>query len=341
MQSPLLRTIDLHSVLRAVVRGDQSARQVTDLIAVCHALATAVLRARIAAAMLQSRLHFSSYADMAYDCIADLFSRSPAGVLTQMKGYFESVDLAELEREELLGHLRRLVTSKVNHSIFRIYGEIDPVTGKIMRNVKLAIQAASSFTLSTRLGEMQLSPAMIEPALHLPALTAEEIERALSFQSAGSDTVPEILSRLSLFLRKQTTHARVVSFLTVVRAIRSLYAQGGEIEERGEIEDGFTASDTTALIREACVHLKQEMAPKYVGKKVAPAIYEAYFTVIEQSLVDHFCGDDGGSPTLFEKLTLLRPEIDRKAYFNDHRAVLEYLGRLSREKVAKHIEKNL
>jgi hypothetical protein len=337
MQTNVLQSTDLKSILSAVVRGNQSPRQLSELVTVCHSLAMATLRWKIASAMLQTRLHYSGYADLAYDCIADLFSRSEGGVLTQFKGYFEGIHLERLEQEEILGHLRRLVMSKINHGIFRIYGELDPATGKILRNIKLAIQARENFTITTRLGELQIYPAMVTPELHLPVLDAETLERELSRRVSGRETVPELLTQLSLFLRSQSTHARIVPFLTVVRIIKSLYARDANTKQHAEPEDRFTISDTSSIIKDVCSKVKRELTAKYVGKKVSREIFDAYFVVIEQSVVNQFVGNDDAGSTFYEKLSQIRPEIDRRCYYSDHRSVLEYLGRLTRSKVTKEL----
>ena len=72
MKSNSALTSDLRSNICAIVAGNQSRQQLNAFLRVCHALATTTLRRKIAAAMLQSRFSYASYADMAYDCIADL-----------------------------------------------------------------------------------------------------------------------------------------------------------------------------------------------------------------------------------------------------------------------------
>lgn len=341
MQSKLLLTSNLRSIICAIIAGKQTLQQLNEFVSVCHALATTTLRHKIAAAMLQSRFHYSSYSDMAYDCIADLFSRDNQDVLVRVKSYFEGVDIVQADDEELLAHLRRLIASKVNQGVFRIYGEIDPGLGKILRNIKLAIQSLESFTVSSRFGDWHLCPNMIEANQHLPTYEAQELERELCRTANGNDAIPDLLSKLSLLMRKQDTNSRSVPLMTVARVFRSIYSHDGEIADTAEPEDRFIVPDTTALIKEVCTTFKREMEPKYVGKKkVSPDIFESYFTVIEQSLVDHFVGNDGDMSTFYEKLSALKPGITREEYYDGHRAVVEYLGRLVRERVVERLKAN-
>jgi hypothetical protein len=339
MQSNPLLTIDLRASICAIVSGSQTRQQLNEFVLVCHAIASISLRRKVAAAMLQSRFHYSTYSDLAFDCIADLFTQDDHGVLTQVKGYFEGLDLVASDNEELLSHLRRLIASKVNHGMFRVYGEVDPGLGKVLRNIKLAIQARDNFTVMTRFGDWYLCPTMTEPNLHLPVFEPQELERELCRTANGSETVPELLSKLSLLLRRESANANSVPLLTVARVFRSIYIRGGEVVDSVGPEDSFIVPDAIAIIDEMCGNIKSEMKPKYVDrKKVEHDTFETYFAVIRLSLIDHFVGGDGKPATFFENFKTLQPDLTREAYYDYHRPVVEYLGRITRERVAERLK---
>ena len=76
--------------------------------------------------MLQTRFHYASYRDLAYDCIAELFLQDDDGVPKVLRTYFNGLNVQELDEAEILIHLRRLIVARVNQELFRIFGEIDP-----------------------------------------------------------------------------------------------------------------------------------------------------------------------------------------------------------------------
>ncbi len=125
----------LRDNLLAVLGGAFAHQQLNAVIQVCHALASAFLAGKKTTRTLTT-LHGLGYSDLAYDCIAEIFQQYPAGHFVQLQAYFNSLCLETASDEEILVHLRRLVFSKVNQAIFRLYNEADPSLAKILRNIK-------------------------------------------------------------------------------------------------------------------------------------------------------------------------------------------------------------
>lgn len=338
MQSGL--SSNLRCYLRAILAGTQTRQQVNECVAVCHALATTMLRRKIVAAMLQAKFGYTSYADMAYDCIADLFSQDEQGGLLKLKTYFGGIDIDAADDEELLAHLRRLVASKVNQGVFHIYTELDPALGKILRNIKLAIQNVGNFSAMVRFGEVYVCPVMAESNEHLPFMEPEHLERALAAIANGNHTIPSLMSKLSLVLREQTSHCRLVSLIIVARIFRSMYSQGDLNDEATDLHDGFIIDDTRAVIRDVCYAVKKEATAKYVQRKKIPQeTFDQYFTVIEQATVQSLLGENGDPRTLFQKLQALNPALTRAEYYRKHRSIVEYLASVTHERVVERLRK--
>jgi hypothetical protein len=342
MQPHSVLTNDLRAHLRAVLSGSPSRTAVSRLITVCHGLAIVALRRKIAAAMLQPRFQYANYADMAYDCIAALFARDDTGGLAVIKTYFDGVGIDGCNDAELLTHLRRLIVSRVNQEIFRIYSDIDPAVGKILRNIKLAIQGNGNLAVVTRFGEWHAQPMLCDPQVHLPAFGPEELEILITDQVDHNDSVPILMSKLCLALRTQTTHARMVPLIVVARVIRSLYGRAGVRDDSVDPEDTFTIPEASNQIRTFCAQFVREIEPKYVRKNRVPReTFDVYCSVIEEAVLEHFLGGDGDDATLFERMKQHHPAMTREEYYKDHRSVVEYLARQAREKVGGKLRAQL
>ena len=60
--------------------------------------------------------------------------------------------------------------------------------------------------------------------------------------------------------------------------------------------------------------------------------------VVEQTLVSRLLENDGAMATLYERLSSTRLGMSREAYYRDHRSVLEYLVRLSYDRVVGRLK---
>ena len=148
---------ELKPNLIAVLDGRSTSRQLNGLINLCVALASELLSRKWGSRRLQEHLGLSE-TDLAYDCIGDLFGRDETGRCTQLTAYFGSMEVASLYEAELLVLLRRLVYSRVNHALFRLYQDLDPAFSRILRNVKLAQEALKQFDERDREGVRYARP---------------------------------------------------------------------------------------------------------------------------------------------------------------------------------------
>jgi hypothetical protein len=60
--------------------------------------------------------------------------------------------------------------------------------------------------------------------------------------------------------------------------------------------------------------------------------------LVEQTLASRLLENDGAMETLYERLSSIRTGMSREDYYRDHRSILEYLVRLSYDRVVKHLK---
>lgn len=330
---------NLKETVRTVVSDSPDRREVNALVEICRALAEAFLLGKSSNGMLAT-LHGLRINDLAYDCIAELFRVDDRGNYLELQSYFSGVSINELSDEEVLPHLRRLVFSKVNQGIFRLYSEMDPSLAKILRNVKLAVISMKMFTESERFGEACLAPSLADPLTHLPAFDAAEIEGRFGAVTTGRELIPQLLGKLSLLLREQDEYCRVVPLLRVAMLIRKTYEGKQPAQDESDRADAtLHLGDVMAVISESCTEIKRKMRPKYVDTgKVEECVLGFYFDVIETEMMSRADGGHTDQANLFTLLRRYLPGMEKDEYHEHHRGRLEYCLRLVGQRVTAKLQ---
>ncbi|MFH0989091.1 MAG: hypothetical protein V1799_03645 [bacterium] len=326
---------DIRTCLEAILSSSYNEQRLNELVKLCHGLAISFLKSKRASGRLTKNLLGIDLTDLGYDCIADLFQRDQYGNLVQLKIYFEGFPVSSMSNEELIAQLRRLVFSKVNINLFRLYNEIDPTLGRILRNIKIALQTLNNFTEFERFGESYIAPSCCDPLLNLPEYPIELLE--VDMRATGDETniIPSLLSTLSRIIREQNTYSRSLPIIMVAKVFRSVFGSPAISDiQRPEVEETLMEEDIRLLIREACKHVREKMAIKYVGKrKVCTEVYESYFTVIERRLHAVLIFQNGEGFSYQRELQRHIEGLTKEEYSRKHKNILEYLGRCVEERL--------
>jgi hypothetical protein len=313
----------------ALLEGKATPRQLDAVIRVAHALARSSLGKKHHLHAL-ARHHGLSLSDLAYDCIAELFARDQDGCFFTLKSYFAAFELDRLGDDEFIAEFRHLVFSKVKQGILRLYREIDPQFGKILRNITLSVQASHYFEHVPRSGEPCLVPVACDNLEELPELEAGNIADYLRGAASGREFIPELLRKVTIFLKRQNEFSRVVPLVVLGQAIRQFYGQKclvGVGEPVTEIDD--TALDAQAVIALGCRQTKERLMPKFVRRdKVRGEVFELYFKVIERYLRGRFVEYEGEGLSLLGCLMTHMPALTIEQCRKEHKNRLEYLARV-------------
>ncbi len=329
-------------LIQSILKDGPAPPAVSQFFDLCRRMAAVYLRRQVHAGKLYPDLFPVSIDDLAIDCIADLYATDERGRFYELCTYFEAVSIDAMHEEELLIRLRRLVIAKVNRGIFRSLNEADPSLGKILRNIKLSLQALGSFTLVERFGEPCLVPAMCEALEEAPVIERADLERDFLRASQGGNTIPILLARLSRLLTEQSDHCRIVPLMSVAMLFRSYYSSGQATEGQAVARDEFSAPDAIAILRDACRAVKEEAKRKYVRKgKVDADLLDKYFAVITDNLECTIIENNGQDFSYFDRLKQVVPGLTKEEYFARHRSRLEYLGSLAHKRAIKELKRNL
>ena len=331
---PFLPVQDLRAHLLAITAGKHTHDQLNAVVRICHSLSIACIQTRSIAAVLNDT-HGLSVSDLAMDCIADLFQQSEQGGFIQLSAFFGSLPLENCSDEETLIHLRRLVFSKTYNGLFRLYNEADPTLGKILRNIKIAIQSLGHFESCTEVGEPAIKPVACDPLPHLPPPDRDMLERYLSPYIRSNETVPTMLAKLSLYLREQRLHRRVIPLIDVAVVFRSLYSRPCLLPASFEDVSGeLLRNDVERTLQIVSGQARAAAENAYVDTgKLHSESLDSYFRAINAGLRATFVELDGAEFSLFEALRIEMPGLTLVEYRRSHRSRLEYLSRQTHERM--------
>ncbi len=313
--------------------------EISQLVSLAHAMAIMLLRHKRQADFIVQAGGMRD-ADLAMDCIADLFRRDERGHYVALKAYFGSLSIADADDEELAVHLRRLVSSAVNQGIFRILGDLDPGLSRIIRNIKAGVISLKTFDEMEVRGEGCIAPILADPLLHLPFMERDELVARLVRSLNGRQRTPDLLAALSHTLRGESEFTRAIPIVRAALAFREVLAlKETTTPDVAHIAEPSCEQEFRIAVEQASIDVYNQVSKKYLTTKgVTPDLLESYFRAARFFLISRLNGD-GEEPTLFESLRATGSEIPQEEYRRKHRQRLEYLTRLVQKEARKIAER--
>ena len=243
--------------------------------------------------------------------------------------------MKECSEWELVVMLRRLIFGKINNNIIRLYSEVDPTLGKILRNLKLALKRSNLFEEVTRFGDEYLVPRGIAPLFHLPPVQIDFIRRELSRIVLLHDTVPEMMKKLHTTVSEQEEYQRAVSLVSAGVLFKEIYSLAWESQpEINVVEEKMEADHLVEIVKEICRELHTNMSHSYVGKgKCSQEIFEKYMEAVKNILQGYITDDHLDGSTFYEYLQIQIPALTKENYKEEHRVILEYLVKIGKERL--------
>ncbi|MBK7259231.1 MAG: hypothetical protein IPI01_15790 [Ignavibacteriae bacterium] len=332
------RVTSLQENLSALLDGRATRQQVDAVIAVCHALALTHVRSKRSAWRMME-FHGVSHADLAYDCIAELFRRDDAGVFTDLQAFFKDLSPGTADSAEILVHLRRLVFAKTNRTLSRLIADTDSLFFRITRNVRLAASMSGLFEETERFGETLLVPAGIDPQYHLPYLADARLAQVVWNAYSLSALIPVFMSRLHEALAGVHDACRVIPLMPVVLLIKEVHEGHYAHRESAVRPDALAEDAALEIVAVARRETGERFQREYVGKgKVTLEEFTAYLNAIQSILVTRIAEDAGNELSLFSALKGELGDVAEECYKRMHRSRIEYMARYMHQRVAEHLK---
>ena len=329
-------------IFQAILSGVYTPLDLREFVQLCHDLALPMIRKKIAQGKLRLDTVGLKELDVVYDCLADLFQRDAEGGFPQIRTYFQKnvSDVDNCTEIEFVSTLRGLIFGKINNYLIRLYSEIDPALGKILRNIKIAMEKSKQFEELTRFGEMCLMPKGIDAQLHLAPMPCDHLEREFSHTVLVHDSIPEMLYKLHALLVEEGTYQRAVSLVSAGLLCKNVYKLGWETEQEADvIEEKIDMGFFARIVDNVCQAIQHEMYRTYVEKgKCTDAMFTNYIQATKSILNASYVDEHLDGSTYFDYLQVQMPELTRENYRNDHRTILEYLTKIGKQRLRTQLK---
>ncbi|MGA2624989.1 MAG: hypothetical protein ABSF91_14110 [Bacteroidota bacterium] len=332
----------LKDLLRHAIRGNYDEFQLRELYRLFVTFARQLVRRKIFSGKLNPEFMGMSEPDMVHDCIAELFTRSSRNELIEIAKYFdhEQIDIESLHEERLLIHVRRLIFTAVNDNIFRMYNEIDPPLGKILRNIKNTVGRCADFQLTNQFGEQHLEFVSGNVLQQYPILSDEDLQRLVERIMATETEIPSIVMELKHALESQNKCRRAVRLVSLALAIKKGYellAFELQTTEDGTKPDAVI--DSRSAIQLAFEQISAKIKERYLESgKIDKQTFECYSNALRRMLEDEFMLGSNGAISYYQYVSHYYPDLTRKEYERHHRTTFEYLAKLAKERVRKGLK---
>jgi hypothetical protein len=279
--------------------------------------------------------------DLALDCIADLFKRDEDGAFPQLYSYYSRLISPSSSKEELFILTRKLIFSKVNQEIFRLYSDEDPGLSKIIRNLKRTLKFVPQLLAERRNGDIWIYLDDSDP--ELPIMPPEYMEARLSEGIASNPSFKCVLTTLCNVLNGQNEFRKMYPIMGIAIICRSLFLNllGNPADYVFE-EEGLRPDEINLFIQDSIRIIRKNTQNEYISKgKLSTYHYECYFKAMHQILIAQYVHNNGFDKSFYEYLSSFIRNLTPEIYKSEHRSMFEYFIKLTRNQLLKIIRQEL
>ncbi len=333
---------DFIKLLKSVCACAASPSEINLLVRHAHRLALTRLRQLAASGKLYFQPLPITLDVVAFDCIADLFARDDNGEFVELCNYFsEDRDIAVLGPESAASHFRRLVFSTLHDGIFRLYQENDPVLGKILRNLKIALSKRSHIQQFERFGQLHVSRYPEEERNeHLTEFPIDDLENILIAKPGQWTNTSQFLILTLDVLSEYREYRQFYALLDIAIVLKHILTRQhvSTLQIAHENED-YLRFDLEEVVENCISSARYDLHRKYVyTKKLTEQEFHQYFNAISENLQDVFIHDGMNEQPLFFYFKNHVPNIDYDEYRTKFRPQFEYMSRLAKKKVRDELK---
>ena len=302
-------------------------------------------------------------ADLAVDCIAELFSGDGDGKFPQLIKYYEpKFDEFEIITDaDVLILTRRLVVRKTKQELSRIFRERDPEGAKIVRNIKVAIRTSEKLEMFADLGkEFVFYKNGLELQNDEP-IDADEIGEYLRRKQppipedilhtrfidiySPSDSVSSSIRKLLRTVHDFDEYQNFLPVETIVKLIRRV--------KFNAVKDKLSADESVPTPLDVLETKEIEGYIDVVMEKVESKISSQY---LRSNKLDHLRADiyakalrdvlndliqKKDNSSYFRNLRHYLPDLTQREYRQNERSVFEYLAKVAKKEFRKHLKELL
>lgn len=331
---------EIRPLLETILSAHYSQFHLREFVELCYFIALPLVRKKITTGRLKPDRLGMNEGGIVYDCLADIFQRDVNGRLVQLEQYINVLDtpFEHLSETDTFIALRRLIFGAINRHIPRLYADLDPALGKILRNIKLAVDRSELFEFAQVFGETCLSARNLELQIGHPPWSTRDLTLEFSRIVTLNDNIPAILTKLYGMMLSRSDVQRRVPLIAVALLVKETYALGWEqTDSDSTVVDATDGRSLQSLVENACERVWNESRESYLasGKK-SEAEYGAYLRALKEILLASANNMDADS-SYFSILRTHMGGLTEEEYRQNHRSVLEYMVRRTRKRLRSEL----
>lgn len=281
--------------------------------------------------------------DLSFDCIADMFKIDSEGKFVEFTEYFSKLEKEKpLDDLELLIQLRRLLFSKANNRLFRLNKEFDPSLGKIIRNIKLAIQSNPDLEIDT----FYCQNVIVFKNFNwredqLPVIPIEIFEIDFVSIVKVTENIKELLEKLKQYLETLKEYKKLVYIIDAAIIVRNAYSDKNLDRVQDSIEPTILAADIQKVIDAVVCAVNKDIIESYLANnKINHDTAVNYLHMIEELLADQYINGENGK-SYFEYLKKYLLGLSQNDYMNDHRTKIEYITKQAKQRANELLKREI
>ena len=272
-------------------------------------------------------------------CIEKLFLPRNGITCYELHRFFSAKweDLSLVPVEEVTLTLHHLLRNKLSQQFSELYGELDPQYKKILRNIHVAINKSGGFRLLQHVkGTYMHRASEAKLSLELPSFPLDALLQELMQHARAGDDVPDLVDKIFLILRAQSSYRRALLVSDITAVIRDFYfihyrhfveAEG---EEQPEAHDEKLFLDILRrLSRETVAVIEKTVLCNQIHKSKITSADSGKLTQAMQRYLEDICQKE--TKSLFEYYVEQFPETTHAKYRTVIRKRFEYLMARTKE----------
>lgn len=302
-------------------------------------------------------------ADLAVDCIAELFSGDGAGRFPQLIKYYEPKydEFEEITDTDVLILTRRLVVRKTKQELSRIFRERDPEGAKIVRNIKVAIRTSEKLESFADLGKeyvfykngLELVPDQLVDVDAIsdylrrsqPAIPEDLLHTRFIDIYNPSDSVSSSIRKLLRTVHDFDEYQNFLPLETIVKLIRRV--KFNAVKDKLSADemvptplDELESKEIEGYIDVVMEKVKGKIHSQYLrSNKLDQQRADIYAKALRDVLNDLIQKKDNSS--YYRNLRHYLPDLTQRDYRQNERSVFEYLAKVAKKEFRKHLKELL
>jgi hypothetical protein len=336
-------TDSLRYLLAQAASGTITTRELSELIHITRSLAESYLNNHRRSILRLCTFHGITEADLASDCIGELFETDNANRCIQIQQFLQALEQggAGYTNFDVFLAYKSLVVKFVSTQLARSFAQIDPAGAKILRNVKDAINHSALLALKESVLGRVVTVVEADTLERCEAFPQNLLENELASRRPVINEIPELLHTLASIFMQQHQYRRSVLLVDFVQMIKKLYARFTEPEETTSIDlRSLEAEDLNLLQRQVLFAVNEKIISTYLFKqKITRKEAEKLMRVLYSIIVDWF--EEGISENSLYEYTRAEFGVSEAQYNALWRARVEYLTRIARKTIKEYFSENV